>query len=73
MAERTHIAPLIVTVEPGDFIPDPYEVRLGGELIGYRPWTGASGEEIAAEVASELASLLAERLGWPRTADEEST
>lgn len=70
MAERPHIAPLLITVEPGDYVPDPYEVRLGGELIGYRPWTGASGEEIAAEVSGALASLLAERLGWPQTKPE---
>src|SRR3954471_14875637 len=56
---------LIVTVEGGDYAP--HEVRLAGELIGYRPHDGSCHEEVVAEVAGELAALLRERLGWPDT------
>lgn len=70
MADRPYNAPLLISVEGGDL--GPHEVRLNGELIGYRPWDGSMLEEVVSEVAGALAGLLGERLGWPQNDPEET-
>lgn len=47
------------------------EVRIGGVLIGYRPYDGSDVDEILAQVNQTLADMLHERLGWPRENPDE--
>lgn len=69
MTRNQHITALAITADGGDY--RPHEVRLNGQLIGYRPWDGSDSRDVIAEVVSGLAGLLGERFGWPQTEDLE--
>jgi hypothetical protein len=71
-ADRQRPVALTITAEGLGYGYGGHSVHLNGELIGHRPYDGASADEVCDETARALAEMLREKLGWePKEPEEE--